>query len=58
MRNGEFLALIGMSQYEHVLEDDGVETVEVLGAYTLDMLTALGVKQGHAVLMLKRAALQ
>ena len=38
-----------------MLKDDGVDDVETLAMYTVDMLKAIGIRQGHALKMVARA---
>ena len=50
-----FLEEIELSQYAKILDDDGVDRIDTLLDYTIDMLTAIGVKRGHAIVLLKEA---
>ena len=50
-----FLEDIELAQYTQVLDDDGVDRIDTLLDYTIDMLIAIGVKRGHAIVLLKEA---
>ena len=50
-----FLEDIELAQYAQALDDDGVDRIDTLLDYTIDMLIAIGVKRGHAIVLLKEA---